>query len=74
MTEQAEPEIRYLSDVQRLRLEPGDVVVLTTEWKLSAVEVQRIAEKIGKVLPGHQVLVIDSGVKIGVMGPDGGTE
>jgi len=68
-----EPEIRYLGDVQRLHLEPGDVIVVTVAWKMSASQKQRISEIITQAAPGHWVLVLDEGVKVGVMGPGKGT-
>lgn len=62
-----EREIRFLGDVQRLRLEPGDIIVITSPSDLSAFEVQRIAEKVGKALPGHQVIVMGGGAKIAAL-------
>lgn len=67
------PEIRYLGDVQRLRVEPGDVIVVSTEQRLSVDEARRIGQAIQRVLPeGQRVLILDAGTKIGVIGADDG--
>jgi hypothetical protein len=66
-----ECEIRYLGDVQRLQLEPGDVVVLTYSGMLSEEARAYLAKYVSESL-GRDVLVLDSGVQIGVMGKEVG--
>lgn len=64
-------EIRYLGDVQRLQLEPGDVVVLTYPGRLYEAARAHLAKYVSESL-GRDVLVLDSGVQIGVMGKEVG--
>lgn len=61
-------EIRYLGDVQRLELQPGDVIVLSCAVHLSAAENDRIREVMKRFFPNHQVLILEGDVRIGVIG------
>lgn len=75
MTEQAEPEIRYLGDMQRLRLEPGDIIVLMVPAtiKLSSHAIERLNEAAKDAFGGqHKVVVLEEGIRVGVMGPGDG--
>lgn len=60
-------QLEALGDVEPwvLRLEPGDVIVLTSKLPLSNDVATAIAEKAKAFFPGYQVLVLDSNVKIG---------
>jgi hypothetical protein len=62
-------EIRYLGDVRRLVLRPGDVVVLLVPGSIEPESAKRLSETMRANLPGHKVLVLADGLKIGVMGP-----
>lgn len=64
-------EIRYLGNVQRLQLEPGDVVVLTADHVLKPEVLIAIQCYMDKRLHGHTVLVLDSTLRIGVLGKQG---
>jgi hypothetical protein len=57
---------RYLSDVQRMQLEPGDIVVVTVHRPITAATSQRI-EQIVEDKTGYPVLVVDADVKLSVM-------
>jgi hypothetical protein len=63
-------EIRYLGDVQRLTLAPGDIVVLNVDMVISAETADRLKARAEKQLPGHQVLILSGGVKLGVLAPE----
>ena len=63
--------IRYLGDVQRLQLEPGDVVVVTSEARISHQQLVAIQTYMDQRLPNHTVLVLDSTLRIGVLGKQG---
>ena len=65
-------EIRYLGDVQRLQLEPGDVVVLTCEGVLTSDQLVAIQRYMDQRLLAHTTLVLDSTMRIGVLGKKGG--
>ena len=68
---QDEAEIRWLGDLQRVELKPGDLLVLKHPARLSAVAAQRLSEKLREVLPaGTHVAVLEEGLEIGVLGPE----
>ncbi len=56
-----------LSDVRRLRLEPGDALLVTVPANLSAEQLHRIRATLGDSLPGTRVLVVFEGVDISVL-------
>lgn len=70
MTEQYNDkhEIRFLCDLQRLIPQPGDVFVITTELHLSMEQRHVIIALWENVMPGHKVLMLDGGLKIGIIG------
>jgi hypothetical protein len=63
----AEPEIKYLGDVQRLVLREGDRLVITYHGTMSEAQVRRMREQIETSMPGVRVLVLCEGMKIGVL-------
>lgn len=62
-------EIRYLGDVRKLSLKDGDIVVIECEDRLNAVQRKNITEWVESVV-GNKVLVLDYGIKIGVLSKD----
>lgn len=56
-------------DVQRLRLEAGDVLAIFAVQRLSQGQVERIGEVVKGVLPGVRCLVLDAGMKLAVITP-----
>lgn len=63
----SEPEIKYLGDVQRLELKPGDKVVLTLPYRSTLEVVERIRALLVDKFPDHEILVLEEGTKIGVI-------
>lgn len=61
-------QVRYLGDVQRLELRPGDIVVLRTPNCISMEAVKRLREYAEQALSDHKVLVLGDGLEIGVLG------
>lgn len=64
-------EIRYLGDVQRLKLRPADIVVLRLPAGMTLrpetrARLQAAAES---QLDGHKVLILEDGMQIGVLSP-----
>ena len=57
--------VRYLGDLQRLQLEPGDILVLRTKELISADTADRLHENFKRILPGHKVIVLDAGIDVG---------
>lgn len=67
----ADPQIRYLGDVQRLVLNPGDIVVLNVDHEISDEMAARLREACESYIPGHKFLILGPGIKVGVMGREG---
>ncbi len=65
-------EIRYLGDLQRLEMKPGEVLVLKCQDRLPLAAVERIKAHFTNELPGVKVLVLDGGMDIGVLSPIAG--
>lgn len=66
-----EAEIRYLGDVQRLALKPGDIVVVKLQGRVDAHTIARIRDHMSKELGGeHKVIVLAEGVEIGILSPE----
>lgn len=59
-------EIRYLGDLARLRLEPGDMLVLSCPQPLSFHQVERLREQMRKFM-GDAAPVLGGGIKLGVV-------
>lgn len=57
-----------LEGVRILRLEPGDVLVLRAERRVSVAEANQLRERMESVFPGHKSLVLD-GVTLEVARP-----
>jgi hypothetical protein len=62
-----EQQIRYIGEMQRLQPQPGDVFVLTCEQRIDSATAERIKAEISGLLGGAKVLVLDSGLKLGVV-------
>jgi hypothetical protein len=66
-------EVRWLGDVQRLALGPGDIVVLSNVGPATPEAVARLRRQMEEFLPGHRCLVLTSNWLLGVLenGDDG---
>lgn len=60
-------EIRFLGDLQRLDLRPGDRFVLTVPRQLSYEQRARLSTAFREEV-GAPVLVLEEGIKLGVIG------
>lgn len=67
-TRPANDEARFLGDVQRLVLNPGDRVVLMSEERLSMDAAEHLRAVLQERFPGHETVVLDKGLKLGVLG------
>lgn len=63
-------EIRFIGDLQRLSPQPGDVFVITTDDIISMEQRHAIVAAWVSAMPGHKVLLLDRGMKIGVIGDE----
>jgi hypothetical protein len=63
-----EPEIRYLGDMQRLHVKPGDSFVLTLDRSLPHDQLRRLHEAWAR-FAGAEVplLVLEPGMKLGII-------
>ena len=63
--------IRFLGDLQRLELKPGEVLVLTVDSLLDARTAERMRHNVQRAVarPGFlpDVLVLERGMKLGVL-------
>jgi hypothetical protein len=68
MTEAADhPEIRFLGDLQRLEVRPGDVFVLTVPRDFSREVQYRIVEYWRGIMGDVRLIVLEEGMKLGVI-------
>ena len=59
------------AQLKTLRLKKGDVIVLMMEAKIADHQAKYIENLIAERFPGHRALLLDSGIKIGVIGKAG---
>lgn len=55
--------------VRRLRLAPGDVLVVSLPTVLSPAEATRLCEQVQGAFPGRRCLVLTGGADLTVVGP-----
>lgn len=61
-------EVRWVGDLQRVRLEPGDTLVLRCPGRLSIEAAARLKERLEATFVGHQAVVLGEGMDLGVVG------
>lgn len=64
-------EIHFLGEIQSMALQPDDIVVVSTQARLSTDAHASIKRMAQEVFHGHKVVVIDDGLRLGVMSPTG---
>lgn len=65
------PDALSETRLSRLNLRPGDTVVVMTDMLLSSERARGIVKQVEEFVPGHRVIVLDGGIKIGVLGKAG---
>jgi hypothetical protein len=63
----AEDQIRFLGDLQRLEVRPGDVFVLKSRQPLSSEQLKRIHEMWEQNGPGGKLFIQGDGFELGVV-------
>jgi len=58
--------------IEVAHLGPDDYIILTTERHLSDDEVSQIEANVAKPLSGRKIIILDGGLKLAVVHPDGG--
>lgn len=64
----AELEIRFVGDLQRLEVKPGDVFVLKLRDSLSQPALERIYEHWRSIMGDAKLVTIEDGADLGVIG------
>lgn len=54
--------------VRRLDLRPGDRLVLTTERRITAGQLELIQQRMQEFADGHEVAVLECGLKLTIVG------
>lgn len=54
--------------VALLRMKPGDVLVVKSAQRMSEETARRLRAQVGHFVPGHQVMVLDGGLDLAVIG------
>lgn len=62
------PEVALLKEMSVLRLEPGDILVLTTEGTVTDAEADNLYGRMQVAFPGHKVALLE-GLKLAVARP-----
>jgi hypothetical protein len=78
MTAADDVPVRFVGDIQRLEMKPGDVLVLSTPKVPSREFVERLIKRLANRWPGVELLVLADGMTATVIGgarvyADGGT-
>jgi hypothetical protein len=53
-----------LDSIQRVRLDPGDVLVLRCDTHLSADECRAIKASAARAFPGHEAMLLTGGLRL----------
>lgn len=53
--------------VSVLRLEPGDVIVVQSDNAITDSGAEWLRASVGRLFPGHEVAILDQGLKIGII-------
>lgn len=60
-------EIRYLGDLARIELKPGDVFVLSCEQRISSETAERVRAYWQRVMGDVPLLIFDGGARLEVV-------
>lgn len=66
MVTSAEVEIK-ISDLSRVALEPGDVLVLRTPFSVDKATQAEIRADLAEYFPGHKVIIMSNNVELAVV-------
>lgn len=61
---------QVLGDIQKVSCKPGDVIVIEHHLPLSTGDRIKVQEQFQKLFPGNQVVVMQAGMKMKVVGKD----
>lgn len=63
-----ETKITWVGDMTKVNLCPGDVIVLTFSGNLPEDVIKRIYAKMDKDFPHNKTLILENGLRMGVLG------
>lgn len=63
--------IRFLGDMTKLTVGPDDLYVIQCDTILTNEQFERITERVSSIFGKGKVVVLDKGMRLGVMGKDG---
>lgn len=61
--------LKIIGDISRVRMHPGDVVIVKVADHLTRERALILRERVQKVFPGHEVVVLDGGMDLQVARP-----
>lgn len=61
--------LKIVGDISRVRMHPGDVVIIRVPDRLTVTQVNVLRERVATFFPGHEVLVLDGGLDLQVARP-----
>jgi hypothetical protein len=64
----SEEEVEYIGEIQRVKIRPGDVLVVTCDERISWEVARHLREVIQDKFPGHEVMVLGGGLKLAIAG------
>ena len=70
MGDQSEQTEIKIENLQRVQLEPGDVVLIQCQGMISPGHRQVLYRDLKAVFPGHSVIVLDRGDELSIIGAD----
>ena len=60
-------EVRWLGDVQRIELLPGDRLVVSVPGHMGQAQFENLKRRLEDLIPGHQVILLLDGITLGVL-------
>jgi hypothetical protein len=58
-----------IEDIKRLRLEPGDILILRMRGRITMAAAEHIRNVFQNEIPGHKVMVLEDGARLDVVTP-----
>ena len=67
MSDAQDEMLPAVPDVEILRLQPGDTLVITSLVPLTDEHVASLRDDLGARFPGHQAIILDGGITLSVL-------
>lgn len=66
----ARPVIRFLGNLQKLKLRDGEIFVLSTEKFMTGDQVDKLWSDFNLAFSTNKVIILQGGMKIGIVSPE----